>query len=400
MRKRRQTRARAGGTRRRRPEGPGRRASAAVLRERVLDGARAQLADAADEQVQARLLRFDGGVLQPRDEQLHAVLLQHAPRELGRRARRARERRRRRAPELLVARARHDGHQAGERLLAHKLGAPLPAVAHNVLDGFHGVVLRDLVLARAQRAAHRAHRGRRDLPRRSRRRRGGGGASRVVLRAFFSRSSRAAFSVARLVRVPASPPGLRGFVLLRGDVEEQLAERRGRAAAHALVRVLEALREHRHHPRRGELLGDVGGVPQQQAHDRSQADAQRRRLGRAEHAHEQRHEAGVYQHVRGGGVAAQRLEVRERVHLLVDGRRVRHAAVDAREEFLEIGLVQAEHLGNRQRLEGQRGRVEVRLRRHLDAPIQHDGLHLRVARVVRQRGKKRVERLELAAAAD
>ena len=259
-------------------------------------------------------------------------------------------------------------------------------------------MLRDLILARAKRAAHRTHRGRRDLPRRSRRRGGGGGARRVVLRAFLFRPffvPSARGSLGSLLVRGASPPRLRGFVLLRGDVEEQLAERGGGAAAHALVRVLETLREHRNHPRRGELLGDVGGVPQQQAHDRGEADAQRRRFGRAEHAHEQRHEAGVYQHVRGGGVAAQRLEVRQRVHLFVDGGRVRHRSIHAREELFEIGLIRAEHLGHRQRLKRQRRDVEVRLGRHLDATVQHDGLHLRVARVVRQRPQKRGRSLEL-----
>ena len=73
---------------------------------------------------------------------------------------------------------------------------------------------------------------------------------------------------------------------------------------------------------------------------------------------------------------------------------MRDGSVDAREERLELRLRRREHVGDRQRLERQRRGVEVRLRHHLDPSVEHDGLHLRIRRVVHQRRRSRVRSLE------
>jgi len=52
-----------------------------------------------------------------------------------------------------------------------------------------------------------------------------------------------------------------------------------------------------------------------------------------------------------------------------------HAAVDLRQKRLKLRLRRGQHVGDGQRLEGQRVRVEVRLRHHLNAPVQHDWFH-------------------------
>ena len=54
----------------------------------------------------------------------------------------------------------------------------------------------------------------------------------------------------------------RRLVLLRGDVEEELPERRHRSAPDAFVLIPQALRQHDHDPRRRELVRDVRRVPE------------------------------------------------------------------------------------------------------------------------------------------
>ena len=209
---------------------------------------RARVGEAANQHVERRLLRALTRVAEHTGERLDAVLLHRRPERLGGGAARARERARRGASQLLGARGARDGDQAGHRLGAAESARPLPAVARDVFHRLHRVVLRDLVLALAEHARHRAHGRRGDLPSRGRRR----------------------FAVVRGGVRDRPPLGGRGrrlalarrLVLLRGDVEEELPERRHRSAPDAFVLIPQALRQHDHDPRRRELVRDVRRVPE------------------------------------------------------------------------------------------------------------------------------------------